>query len=88
MLHFEVNCKIVNVKGIDVNMTSASKKCDICHCWHFFRYRLIMLSINLSNIAMLNIHGVDYHYIIKKISKHKAVNILQNADFSDESGTL
>ena len=23
-------------KEIDVNKTSASKECDICHCWYFY----------------------------------------------------
>ena len=22
-------------EGIDVNKTSTSKECDICHCWYF-----------------------------------------------------
>ena len=24
--------------GIDVNKTSASKECDICHYWYFLNY--------------------------------------------------
>ena len=24
--------------GIDVNKTSASKECDVCHYWHFLNY--------------------------------------------------
>ena len=28
----------INVsEGIDVNITSESKECDICHYWHFSR---------------------------------------------------
>ena len=47
-----------------------------------------MLSINLSNIAMLNIHGADSHCNITIISKYEAVDILQNPDFGDKSRTL
>ena len=25
-------------EGIDVNKTSASKECDICHYWYFLNY--------------------------------------------------
>ena len=54
---------------IDVNKTSASKECDDCHYWSFLnsdltfqpnfsnRYHdLLMMSMNLSNIAILNIN--------------------------------
>ena len=33
-------------------------------------------SINLNNIAILNIHGINYRCIINKISKSDAVNSL------------
>ena len=32
MLHFD---RIDVSEGIDVNKTSASKECDICHYWFF-----------------------------------------------------
>ena len=58
-------------EGIDVNETSASKVSDICHYWYFLNYSfkfqptvcnrchgLLMMSINLSNTAILNIIAV------------------------------
>ena len=27
-------------EGIDVNKTSASKECDVCHYWHFLNLSL------------------------------------------------
>ena len=41
-----------------------------------------------SNIAILNIHGVDYRSIINKIGRSQAVNLLQNADLNKNNGTL
>ena len=41
MLHFD---RIDFAEGIDVNKTSASKECDICHYWYFLNY--IVLSFN------------------------------------------
>ena len=41
-----------------------------------------MISVNLSNIAILNIKGSDYRCIISLISKNEAINLLQNADLT------
>ena len=69
-------------EGINVNKTSRSWKCDICHSWYFLNYSfkfqlnfcnschdLQMMSINLSDIAILDIKGSDYRCIISLISK-------------------
>ena len=55
--------------------------CNRCH-------DLFIMSINLSDIAILNIKGSDYHCIISLTSKNDAINLLQNADLSEKCGTL
>ena len=58
MLYFD---RIDVSEGIDVNKTSASKECYICHYWYFLNYRfkfqpnvcnrfhdLLMISMNLA----------------------------------------
>ena len=85
-------------KGIDVNKTSASKECDVCHYWYFLNFSfkfqpnvcnrchdLLMMSMNLSDIAILNIKGFDYHWIT---SKNKAINLIQNIDLTEKNETL
>ena len=65
MLYFD---RIEVSEGIDVNKTSASKMCDICHYWYFLNYSLkyqtnfcnrfhdsLMMSMNLSDIAILKV---------------------------------
>ena len=47
-----------------------------------------MISINLSDIAILNIKGSDCHCIVILISKNEVINLMQNADLIEESGTL
>ena len=58
-------------EGTDVNKTSALKECDICHYFlnYSFKFQpnvcnrchdLLMMSINLSDIAILNIKDFDY----------------------------
>ena len=73
----------------------------ICHYWYFLNYSvkfhpcvcnrchdLLMLSMNLSDIAVLNIKGFDYCCIISLISKDEAINLIQHADLTKKSGTL
>ena len=65
--------RIDDFEGIDVNKTSASKECDICHYLDFLNkgikfesyvcnklHDFIMISRTLSDIAILNIKGFDY----------------------------
>ena len=47
-----------------------------------------MMSVNLSDIVILNIKGSDYHSIISLIRKNESINLLQNADLTEKSGTL
>ena len=47
-----------------------------------------MMSINLSDIAILNFKGSEYCCIISGISKNEAINLMQNADLTEKSGTL
>ena len=88
-------------EGIDVNKTSASKECNIYHYWYFLNYSfkfqpnvcnrchdLLMMSMNLSNTAILNIKGSNYRCIISLISKKEAINLMQNADLTEKTGTL
>ena len=69
---------------IDVNKISASKECDICHYWYFLNYSfefqpsvcnrchdLLMISMDLSDIAILNIKFSDYGSIISLTSKNE-----------------
>ena len=46
------------------------------------------MSVNLSRIAVLNIKGSDYHFIISLISKNDAIKLLQNADLTEKNGML
>ena len=39
-----------------------------------------MMTVNLNEIAILNISGTDYRCIDSGISKNEAVNLLQKAD--------
>ena len=47
-----------------------------------------MMSINLINIAILNIRGSDYCCIISLISKNEAIKLMQKTDLIGKSGTF
>ena len=45
-----------------------------------------MVSMKFSNIAVLNIHGVDYRCIVTVISKSEAANLPHKVDLNKKSG--
>ena len=47
-----------------------------------------MMSMNLNDIAILNIKGSDYRCLISLISKNEAINLMQNADLTEKSRAL
>ena len=86
-------------EGIEANKTRTSTDCDICHYWYSlnkgFRFQLnvsnrchdlLIMSMNLSNIAILKIKNAEC--IISGISKNESINLMQNADLIEKSGTL
>ena len=57
---------------------------DVCNGCH----DALRMSMNLSDIVILNIKGADYRCIINKISKNEAKNLLKNVNLLEKSGTL
>ena len=81
MLYFD---RIDVSEGINVNKTSKSKERDVCHYWYFLKegikfelnvcnrcHDLLIMSMNLSDIAILNIKRSNYRCIISRISKER-----------------
>ena len=95
MLYFD---RIDVSERSNLNKTSASKECDICHYWYILNYsfkfqsnvcnkcyELLMMSMNLSDIAILNIKDSNYRCIISLISKNEAINLMQNVDLTKKA---
>ena len=87
-------------EGTDINKTSKSKECMLCHCWYFkdvsFRFQpclcngchaLSMMAYELKNIAILNAKGVDYRCVLWGISRDEAVNRLNNSALEDKGAS-
>ena len=92
MLYFD---RIDVSKEIDVNKTTESKECDICHYWYFLNkglkfqldvcngsHDLVMISMSLSDNALLNIKGAENRCIISGINKSEATNAMPNIDLT------
>ena len=47
-----------------------------------------MMSMNLSDIAILNTSGADYHCIISGTSKNDNIDLLQNIDLSEKKSNI
>ena len=94
MLHFDI---IDISEGIYFNKTSKSKE-YVFHSWYFlnkcFKFQLnvcnrchdlLMMSVNFSDISILNIKGADYHFIMSVISKNEAINLMQHVNLTEKS---
>ena len=79
-------------EGIDVNKTSASKECELCHYWFFkdigFKfekhicykcYDLLTIVYCLKNITILNAKGATFRCILMGISKNEGLKRLNNS---------
>ena len=79
-------------EGIDINKTSESKKCMLCHYWYFkdvgYKFQpyacngchaVSMMIYELINIAILNAKGVDYRCMLWGIGKTDVVDRLNNS---------
>ena len=80
-------------EGIDVNKTSLSKECDICHCWYFkdigFRYEsylcngchdLMQKAMSFNNVVIVYVKGSAYRIHFWYMSEDDAINITSNSN--------
>ena len=94
MLQYE---KIDVSEGIDVNKTSASKECEICHYWFFkdvaFKFEeharnrshdLLTMAYSLKNIAILSAKRATFRYLLMGISKNEVLKKLNNSVLQDK----
>ena len=52
--------------------------CNVCH-------DLLIVSMNLSNIAILKMKNVDYYSIVSGVSKLEAIKLSQNIDLTEKN---
>ena len=93
--------KVDILEGIDINKTSASKECDICHYWYFldkkFSYKpypcnrchdLMQKAPNINDFAIISIKENDYRIHFWYMSKDEAISIMHNSSLNEKTGLL
>ena len=86
---------------IDINKTSLSKECDICHYWYFkdvgFKYEnylcngcydLMQKAMSFDNVAIVYVKGNAYIIHFWYMSKDDAINIMTSSNLVDKRGVL
>ena len=86
--------------GIDVNKTSASKECDICH-WYFkdigFKYEsylcngchdLMQKAMSFNNVAIVYVKRSTYRIHFSYMSKDDVINIMNGSNLADKRDVL
>ena len=84
--------KIDVSEGIDVNKTSASEECELCHDWFFrdvgFKFEkhvcnechdLLTMAYSLKNIAILSAQLAIFRCVFMGISKNESLKRLNNS---------
>ena len=84
--------KIDVSEGIDVNKTSVSKECKLCHYWFFkdvgFKFEehvcnrchdLLTMAYFLKSVAILSAKGATLRCLLMGINKNKELKILNNS---------
>ena len=79
-------------EAIDINKTSASKECELCHCWFFkdvgFKFEgnvcnrchdLLTMAHSLKNIAILSAKGAIFRCLLMGTSKNEALKKINNS---------
>ena len=88
-------------EGIDINKTTASKECDICHYWYFldknFNYEpylcngwhnLMQKAMNFNDAAIVSIKGNGYRIHFWYLSKDEAIKIMCNSSLNEKTRLL
>ena len=89
--------KIDASEGIDVNKTSLSKECELCHYCFFkdvgFKFEehvcnkchdLLTMTFGLKNIAILSTKGATFRCILWGISRNEGLRRLSNSVLEDK----
>ena len=86
-------------EGTDVNKTSASKECDICHYWCFkdigFKYEpylcnschnLMEKAVSFNDVAIIYFKESAYRIHFWYMSKDDAISIMNNSNLVNKKG--
>ena len=70
-------------EGIDVNKTSNSRECWLCHYWY-----VLDKNFNYQKYYCDGCHDISMKTISINVSKDDAMNIMHNSNLIDKKGVL
>ena len=81
-------------KGIDPPKSNSSKECMVSQYWFLIMgsnvkilcngcHNLAILYLNINNITIITVKGVDYRCTIHDISKSEAIHLLESSVLDD-----
>ena len=89
--------RIVASEGIDINKTSLSKECELCHYWFFkdvgFKFEehacngchdLLTMAYSLGHIAILHAKGATFRCFLLGNSRNEGLRRLRNSVLEDK----
>ena len=99
-----LECDRIDIsEGVDVNKTSLSKECNICHYWYFkdigFKYEKYLHSINgchdlmqndmsFNNVAIAYVKGNADRINFWYMIKDDGINIMNGSNLVDKRDVL
>ena len=94
MLQYE---RIDVSEGTDINKTTSSRECELCHYWLFrdagFKFEehvcngchdLMTMAYSLGNIAILSAKGATFRCILWGISRNEGLKRFKNSVLEDQ----
>ena len=88
-------------EGVDINKTSNSRECWLCHYWYFldknFNYQkyncdgchnISMKTISINNLAIVYSTGNAYRIYFCNMSKDDTISMMHNSNLIDKKGVL
>ena len=93
-----LECDRIDIsEGVDINKTSASKECDICHYWYFkdigFKYEpylrngchdLMQKAMRFNDVAIIYVKGSADRIHFWYMSKDDAISIMNNSNLVEK----
>ena len=89
------------LEGIDINKTNKSKKCMLCHYWHFLDknfsygpylcnscYNIMQKFMDFKNNAIVYVKGSAYRIHFWYMSKCKGISLINNSNLIEKMGIL
>ena len=78
----------INSEVIDINKTSETKECHICHSWYFLDKDFEYESYQIIDFTIVPMKGSHYRIYFWYMNKDDARNIMNSSNLNEKCGLL